>query len=470
MNDPYEGRYLLHVEYTRRPYEIRLVNLVSHHSQLLTRPQSPTIALQPEHKGNQLVDYVIQASQISDYSQVAHIASAHLSVLPGISLASFLKNRDHGLTQIRTRPKSDLYVTRNVDTTAVHAEMLRFMNAKIYGPAIRNAIFSGLISSFDNVLADTIRICLSYKPDLIREFDTKISYEDILSADDFSAMQRRIVDGIVENILFRSRLYQIQWLEKALGIELQRTLKSWPAFIEACERRNAYVHNNAKVSQQYLDRIKSATGTGPKEEVGSDLSHDAEYLHTASDAMLEMAVLLTQLVARSLIRETSPTPEHLESLDDSYNQAVYDQLRKGRLESSIRLADLYVAGKLQVRDMCAKMVLINAAIAEKKRQKPRRMEQYLSKTDWSSARNEFHIGIASLRENIPEVCRLVPLLKESDLLTPDAYFSWPVFDFVRGDVKVLQTLKNVFGERVGNIAVTGTLSGTELQNGDGADS
>ncbi|MNR23277.1 hypothetical protein D3C85_1402870 [compost metagenome] len=107
-----------------------------------------------------------------------------------------------------------------------------------------------------------------------------------------------------------------------------------------------------------------------------------------------------------------------------------------------------LSGDFTVSDVIKKMATVNHAIAEKKCGRQKEMESILSGTDWSSSREEFHLCVAAVREDINEVSRLIPRLINSDWVRPHCYFEWPAFEWLRKEKKFWELLESEYGEEI----------------------
>jgi hypothetical protein len=115
------------------------------------------------------------------------------------------------------------------------------------------------------------------------------------------------------------------------------------------------------------------------------------------------------------------------------------------------------------------MATVNLAIATKKSEGLENCEKILSKADWSSAKDEFKLCIAAIREDMDALETLVPKLKGSDWIDPSAYFEWPAFEWVRTEPRFWELLEAVYGDEIKKVAdsdiVDSAMSTSELEDG-----
>ena len=94
------------------------------------------------------------------------------------------------------------------------------------------------------------------------------------------------------------------------------------------------------------------------------------------------------------------------------------------------------------------MATVNLAIAIKKTGDEVSFKKVLDDADWSSAKDEFKLCIAAIREDMDELGRLIPRLKISDWISPSVYFEWPAFEWVRERPEFWALLEAVYGEEI----------------------
>ena len=258
-----------------------------------------------------------------------------------------------------------------------------------------------------------------------------------------------MVEDIVEEILFRARTSQIEWIEDALQIKLREKLKSWPSFLEVCERRNGYIHSDSKMTQRYIERVTSQSNKkSPTLSVGDSLVHNGTYFENAADALLEMSLLLVQKVARVLCADDASV---IEELDKAFNSAIFDQNLRERYNSASRIAQLAEDGEVILKDLYSKMATVNYAVAQKQLGKSARSKRLIESVDWSSAMPEFQLCVAAVNDDFSGVCSLIPSMIGSGLVKPQSFFEWPVFQSARSEPEFWKVLADTYGDRLGDL-------------------
>jgi len=93
-------------------------------------------------------------------------------------------------------------------------------------------------------------------------------------------------------------------------------------------------------------------------------------------------------------------------------------------------------------------MFVNLANAYKKLNKESQASSVLEELDWSAVSGIFQICLASLKDDVGTVCKLLPTLAAAGELTKGQFREWPVFDWVRKHDDVVMTFGRVFGEPI----------------------
>ena len=119
----------------------------------------------------------------------------------------------------------------------------------------RNFIVS-ILSQFDTYIGQLMKCVYRIKPDLIENSERQLSYAQLRNFSKIEDARNYIIEKEIETLLRESHSEQFRWFEKKLNIKLTQDLPIWKDFIELTQRRNLFVHNDGKVSSQYLNVCK----------------------------------------------------------------------------------------------------------------------------------------------------------------------------------------------------------------------
>jgi hypothetical protein len=451
------GQYYVHVVYSNDRRHVVRTAVVTNRQSLLARNIGRNIAnSEPQSHLSSLLD---EHKKISGYAAIGHQTCSEVSTLPTLRLRHELdKELGKSIERVKKRVKSDLFVSRTLDNKNVSDSISKYWHSISHGYAVQNAIFVGMVTTFDELIAQLIRNVLKHTPEILNSFALQIPYKDVVGASDFSSLQERLIRDLVDDLMWKGRLDQLKWLEQTITKDkFSESIPDFEKFIEIAERRNIYVHNNGIVNSNYASRvdIKKAGVSGA--DIGKRLYVTETYFKESADVLVEAYVVIVQKVIRKLMR--GATNEQRENLDTQFNQAVYDQLDGARDRSAARLAATMLGGGFEISDMTRKMGSVNLGIALKRLGDEEASRKALDSVDWSSARTEFRLCIAAIKEEDEEVYRLLPQMNGSDLIVPQSYFDWPAFEWMRSKPDFWSKLQDVYGDTIKKAAEDPALSG-----------
>lgn len=153
--------------------------------------------------------YINSSYKIIEYGSIAKNASGITSIFPHFLLKDAISENSSNLTKVRKRNDSDLFIVNEDESFSVIEKINDFVDARNHAPIIQNAIFSGLVSTFDNVLAKTINFIISNKPEILKKSDIKVSLFDISGEEDYESIRSKVISEYVMSIILKSRDDQI---------------------------------------------------------------------------------------------------------------------------------------------------------------------------------------------------------------------------------------------------------------------
>ncbi|WP_147296606.1 hypothetical protein [Flagellimonas nanhaiensis] len=306
----------------------------------------------------------------------------------------------------------------------------------------RNFIVS-LVSQYDSFLGGLIRAMYFVKPELIDASDKKLTFSNLVDLGSVQEARDFIIEKEIDAILRGSHSNQLTWFENKIG-KIRDKISSWSDFIELTERRNLFVHNNGKVTNQYL-RVCHENGVKFEEEVKleDNLLVGPSYFEKAFKCVFEIGVLLAQTVWRKFL------PENLEEADSSIVNLSYELIHKGEYELAIRILDFfnkyikdYSSQDLQLR------LLLNRAQAYKWSGDSQQCAKILDEKDWSACNDVFKLATQVLKNDYENAYLSMSRLgSQSDEIDKLKYKEWPIFKEIRKEEKFKMCFKSVFNEQ-----------------------
>lgn len=130
---------------------------------------------------------------------------------------------------------------------------------RIINKDILNSAFVSIVASVEDYLskimtlvlkADTKRLKCTIKD--VKMVDT-VSVIDLVDKDK-EAIIDQIIDQRLASLFYASPQKQLEYLDKAIGVEVEEAI--WKKWIEIKARRDLWIHNAGVVNQIYLDKAK----------------------------------------------------------------------------------------------------------------------------------------------------------------------------------------------------------------------
>lgn len=314
----------------------------------------------------------------------------------------------------------------------------------------------GIISSYDAILTDLLKVIFRLKPEIIMTSDREIKFSDLIEFDSIDAARESIISQEIEGAIRQSHHEQFSWMEKKFSIKLRQGLDVWPEFVELCERRNLLTHTGGVISKQYLKNCEDH-GKKSDQEVGNKLDVDVEYFKSAIEIVSEVGFKLIHTLWRKF------APGQRKDADIALNSLGMDLIANRQYSLAEKILQFGVDQKQHHSDLLKRMMVVNLANAAKLGGHKERCDKALSSHDWSATSYQFQICVAAVRNDFAEVVRLMNLGGKVISLTPSDFRDWPVFIDARKDVDVQEAFEHVFGERL-NIASEKTISSEPISD------
>lgn len=299
----------------------------------------------------------------------------------------------------------------------------------------------GIISSYDAILGDLLRVIFSRKPEIIFNSEKEVKFSELIQLNSIEAIRESIVNNEIEGMLRQSHHEQFLSMEKKFGMPLREGLDVWPDFIELCERRNLLTHTGGVVSEQYLKNCEKH-GRKSNAEVGERLQVDIEYLASAINIVSEVGHKIIHTMWRKF------APDERDVADSVLNQTGMALIASREYDLAEKLLRFGMNQKQHSSDLVKRMMIVNLANAAKLSGNKESCDKVLASQDWSATSYQFQICVAAVRNDFKEVQRLLELGGSVIEISPSDFRDWPVFRDARKDSEVQAVFENVFGEPI----------------------
>lgn len=115
-----------------------------------------------------------------------------------------------------------------------------------------------LLAHFDAFMSDSLRAICLREPNTLKRSKT-LAWEDIIRSGSWEALMRRLVDDHVYAFGWGSAREKLTALERECGLKIEANEPDLVKIDEAEQIRHLVVHNNCRVSHEYIRRTRRTT-------------------------------------------------------------------------------------------------------------------------------------------------------------------------------------------------------------------
>lgn len=306
----------------------------------------------------------------------------------------------------------------------------------------RNFIVS-LVSEFDIHLSSLVKTIFLVKPEILNSSEKNLSFKELMEFETIDNARNFLIDKEIDALLRDSHTEHFKWLEGKLGIKTLREFSSWANFIEITERRNLFVHNDGRTSNQYLNVCNENQVPINACKLGAGLEVDENYFNNAYNCIFEVGVKLVHVIWRKL------KPEERGLADDFLNNLAVDLL----INNDYLLANLILDFALNEPAISQKMsgktklmVTLNKAQTLKWEGRNKEAIHLLKSTDWNILSDEFKLANAVLTDDFDEAYKIMLKIGDNHKISRIYYREWPIFKEFRKSQQFLKGYEEVFQE------------------------
>lgn len=302
-----------------------------------------------------------------------------------------------------------------------------------------------MVSQFDAYIGDLLRTIYEINPDKLKQSDHKFNFAELQAIGSIEAAKEQIIETKIENCLRDSHQDQFKEIASSIGVSNLKDFDNWPYFVEITQRRNLFVHSNGVVSNQYLSICKDEKVQLGELKKGDQLEVDRSYFNKAYEVFYEVAVKLSQMTMRVLLLKKDKTC--LEEIDKCMITNTFDLIVDGRYDVAIELANFALGERFNHNNKDRMYLVLNRAQAYKWDGDEKKCQELLAEEDFSACSSELKCPKYALEDNLDKVCEMMRSCgKDSEILKPEQYRTWPIFKGVRDKEKFRETFKSIFGE------------------------
>ncbi|MEZ5496353.1 MAG: hypothetical protein R3F25_05930 [Gammaproteobacteria bacterium] len=258
-----------------------------------------------------------------------------------------------------------------------------------------------------------------------------MTYSDLRAFDTIENAQEYIVEKEIESVLRDSHSEQFSWFERKLSLKLRSDLPAWKGFVELIQRRNIFVHNDGKVSTQYLNVCKEHKVDLSKDlKAGDSLPVSQNYFEKAFDCLFEISLKLNQVLRRNL------QPDQLEKADESFMNITFELIQNKQYklaEIMFEFEDKYI--KNYSNQDTELRILLNRAQTYKWLGDSDKCNEIIKSRDWSACGEILKLGSYVLLEEFELASESMKIIGDNEkIIHKSSYTDWPIFkDFIHRD-------------------------------------
>lgn len=309
--------------------------------------------------------------------------------------------------------------------------------------ALPSSTLMGLVSTFDSLISEIVKILLKSKKDKMNLSEKMISIKDVIAAKDIDEIVDNFITNEVYLLLRGSHSDQVKFIEDNFNIKIRNDWSRWCDFIEIFERRNLIAHGEVSYTRRYIDICNSHGKSSRCGRVGDKIILNRNYMLESVDILAEFLILSVFNIWRKNFKETE------RGAFGALNSVSYNFI----LEKRFSVADRLLSHALSLKSVdCGevdrRMMIINRANALKKLGLHAESIGVLDSVDWGASADHFRACVAAVRSDEKEVIVLMDRLKNSDEITIDDFRSWPVFEDLRASRSFQEAFQRIWGEPI----------------------
>ncbi|MCG9910521.1 MAG: hypothetical protein MH137_04390 [Flavobacteriales bacterium] len=341
---------------------------------------------------------------------------------------NFIESENHFLIPIE-HIRKNTQLRKSVDNSTTAIKIIK-----------RNFLVS-IISQFDTYVSDLIKAIFEVRPEIIQNSEKQLTFSELNRFKSIQDAQDYIIEKEIETVLRESYTEQFKWFENKLKIQLRKDLSIWETFIEITQRRNLFVHNDGKISTQYLNVCKeNNVQLDDKLKVGDELDVGLKYFDKSFKCLFEIGVKLNQVIRRNLL------PDELEKADNSFLNISFELIQNSQLDLAKTLydfSDKYIK-KYSNEDLKLR-ILLNRAQTYKWLDKEKECTEIINSIDWTATGDLFKLASKVLIDDYVSACEIMKNIGDNEkVLNKTFYKDWPIFKKFRVTDEFKKTYLEIF--------------------------
>ena len=268
------------------------------------------------------------------------------------------------------------------------------------------------VGAFDVLVASLAKGFLRLHPKSLGSTDKEFSLDELVRFGSVEEAVRVAIDRRVDEFLRSGFDEWAQWFTRQLKRDVSSLVRDWDETREVFQRRHTIVHSGGKVTQQYLEKVRSRAA------VGDELDVSQEYVAESINRLASFGILLGLATWAKLV------PGQRDAYSRYMTEAVYNQMLAGRWQV---VENVCRGGKTCGLDAAGAHVLqVNEWLATKRLGRMDVVRDEISGWDTSALSDVYTAAKYALLDQIDEAMPLVDRLAEFGDLSLTALKEWPL--------------------------------------------
>lgn len=225
---------------------------------------------------------------------------------------------------------------------------------------ILNSLLISNVALFENFIRKIFIFLFNNNTNLITGTDKIFTINDVLQFETIGEARQSIIENKIDKLMRQDISSWSDHFKKAAKSNLR-----WcdDRLVEIFKRRNAFVHTDGLVNENYLDFINKSSSFKNKLEINDRLDFNQEYLLDAVNKMAKSAMIISLSTAEYMLKEyPSLINQNILELGElGLANLSHDLLRENRHKAVLGLYDIVnpilrrnsTREVLKVNDLCA---------------------------------------------------------------------------------------------------------------------
>jgi len=323
---------------------------------------------------------------------------------------------------------------------SVKYELKKVTEFKSAFRVIPSSTLLSLVATFDSFLSEVLTTMLRYRPELISESESKISFKELMRMGSFPEAQEHIISQKIDKLMRGSHKDQITFMDANFHTDA-KSYDKITQFYEIFERRNLAAHGSCIINETYISNSKELGFYSDNLKVGDELEITEEYLSLSANTVTEFGILLIfTLWKKNCKKDIQLIYDHLAELCYGFIKLEIYSLAADLLNHCL------ITKTKDVSDISIKRMTINLANCYKKLGLTDKCKETLTGIDWSATTEDFQICVCALNADLSKLFELMDLNYRSNRIKKNDFREWPVFDWVNEENDFLQKYEALYGE------------------------